>query len=176
MSLELILVHPLMLIAHLPSGYILATLARRRVGPKPLMMAAALIGAIAPDLDMLYFHLVDGGKTHHHTFISHWPLFWLASGAVSLALGRWLAPRYLPALGMFFAAAMLHMVLDSIAAPIFWLMPFDATPIELVKVPAVYGNWVLSFVLHWTFLLEIAICAWAGWLAFGGGCTSAKTV
>jgi inner membrane protein len=165
-----------MLIAHLPSGYILATFARWRVGAKPLMTAAALAGAMAPDLDMLYFYFIDAGKTHHHAFISHWPLFWLASGFVSLALRRRLAPRYLPAIDMFFAGAMLHMVLDSIAAPIFWFMPFDDTPIELVKVPATYGNWVLSFVLHWTFLLELAICAWAGWLALGNWRTSAETV
>jgi inner membrane protein len=169
-------IQALMLIAHLPSGYILATLARRRVGEQPLMMAAALAGAMAPDLDMLYFYLIDAGKTHHHAFISHWPLFWLASGLVSLALGKWLVPRYLPAVGMFFAGVMLHMVLDSIAAPIFWLLPFDATPVELVKVPASYGNWVLSFALHWTFLLELAICAWAGWLALGDRRTFAEAV
>ena len=165
-----------MLIAHLPSGYILATLARQRAGAKPLTTTAALTGAMAPDLDMLYFYLVDAGRTRHHVFVSHWPLFWLAWGLVSLALGKLLAPHYLPAIGMFFAAALLHMVLDSIAAPIFWLMPFDRTPVELVKVPAAYDHWVLSFVLHWTFLLELAICLWACCLALGNRRLPAATV
>ncbi len=49
-------------------------------------MAAALIDALIPDLDMLYFHFVDFGSTHHHMFVTHWPLAWLAIGLPVIAL------------------------------------------------------------------------------------------
>jgi inner membrane protein len=128
-------------------------------------MAAAQAGSVFPDLDMLYFHLVDERRTHHHLYITHWPLFWLACGVVILPALRWLRPSYLFPAAAFFVAVMLHMVLDSVAAPLHWLMPFDGTAIELVTVPAVYSNWIWSFVLHWTFGLEIAICLAALWIA-----------
>ena len=125
----------------------------------------ATVGSVIPDLDMLYFHLVDGGHTHHHAYVTHWPLFWLAAAAFSLAIGRLLASTHLASIAVFFAAAMLHMVLDTVASPIMWLAPFDSHASELVTVPATYGNWVVSFVLHWTFALELLICALALWLA-----------
>jgi len=154
-----------MLIAHLPSGYILGRLARRRWREMSGIVIAAMIGSVMPDIDMLYFHFVDGGRTHHHAYFTHWPLFWAAGGIVSLSVGRLLGWPHLPSIGVFFAGAMLHMVLDTVASPIMWLMPFDRRAFELVTVPAAYGNWVASFVLHWTFAFELLICAWALWLA-----------
>ncbi|WP_421917442.1 zinc dependent phospholipase C family protein [Mesorhizobium sp.] len=155
-----------MLIAHLPSGYILGAFAQDGRQPGSAIMAAALVGSVAPDFDMFYFHFVDGGRTHHHDYITHWPLFWAASGLIALALARWCAPRQLAVVATFFVAAMLHMVLDTVASPIMWLMPFDRHSFEWVRVPAVYRNWVFSFVLHWTFVLELLICGGALVLAF----------
>lgn len=156
-----------MLIAHLPSGYILGRFAQKRRRATPGIMTAALIGSVIPDVDMLYFHFVDGGRTHHHDYITHWPLFWLASGMVSLSVVSLFGRPHLAAVAVFFTGAMLHMVLDTVASPILWLMPFARHRFELVTVPASYGSWVLSFILHWTFVIEILICAWALWLAPG---------
>lgn len=153
------------LIAHLPSGYILGSLARGRGREGLGAMVAAMVGSVVPDIDMLYFHCVDGGRTHHHDYITHWPLFWFAIGLTSLVAGRLLGWSNLPAIGLFFAGAMLHMLLDTVASPIMWLMPFDRQAFELVTVPAAYRSWVLSFMLHWTFGFEILICAFALWLA-----------
>jgi inner membrane protein len=50
------------------------------------------------------------------------------------------------------------MLLDTIAAPILWLMPFYGRRFELVEIPAAYSNWIWSFAFHWTFVLEITIC------------------
>ncbi len=145
-----------MLIAHLPAGYIIATAASRRA-TSPAIMAAALIGSVAPDFDMIYFY-ASGGRVHHHAYVTHWPLFWLVSALLILPLLKWLRPAWLAAGFVFFAAAMLHMVMDTIAAPLLWLAPFSVREFEMVRVPATHGNWILSFMLHWTFLLEIAIC------------------
>lgn len=155
-----------MLIAHLPAGYILGTFARNRWPGRSGIMAASMLGSVVPDLDMVYFHFVDGGRTHHHAYITHWPLFWAGVGLVALSVAKWRDPRYLAPVGAFFAAAMIHMILDSVASPIMWLMPFDRRALELVTVPAMYRNWVMSFMLHWTFALELLICAWALALGF----------
>ena len=156
-----------MLIAHLPSGYLLGAVSQRLAKTKTrTLMAAALFGSVAPDFDMLYFYLFDGRRTHHHTYFTHWPLFWLAIFAVLLLASRRSPKVQVPVAAAFSAGTMLHMVLDSIAAPMHWLMPFDDHMIELVTIPAAYANWIWSFVLHWTFVLEIAICL-SALLVFG---------
>ncbi|EJC79909.1 hypothetical protein Rleg4DRAFT_1515 [Rhizobium leguminosarum bv. trifolii WSM2297] len=154
-----------MLIAHLPAGYLLARVARQRFAAPG--MAAALIGSVLPDFDMVYF-CMTGGKVHHHDYISHWPLFWLALAGAVLPAIRPLAPRWFPTAVVFFAAVMLHMVMDTVAAPVLWLAPFDWTKIELATVPATHSNWVVSFMLHWTFGLELLICAAAVFVAVRG--------
>lgn len=146
-----------MLIAHLPAGYILGSAARQR-SAAPRFRIATLIGSVLPDFDMVYFFLT-GGKIHHHDYITHWPLFWLAIAAVVLPAIARLVPTWLLTAAVFFAAVMLHVIMDTVAAPILWLAPFDWSRFELTTVPATYSNWVLSFMLHWTFGLKLAICA-----------------
>jgi inner membrane protein len=148
-----------MLIAHVPAGYLLGAAAQRMAGANGRsIMLAALLGSMTPDFDMLYFHLIDGRQTHHHHYFTHWPVFWLtlalALTFVSVLLRR---PRLIVVLA-FSAGTLLHMVLDTIAAPILRLMPFDNRSVEMVEIPAVYTNWIWSFVFHWTFALEITIC------------------
>ena len=141
-----------MLTAHLPSGYILAQWTRRKV---PHMMPAALIGAMLPDLDMLWFHLVDQASIHHHRYWPHIPLIWLGIAAVTLPILRQFG---LLSTGLvFFAAIFLHLLLDTIAGGILWLYPVDDTLFALTVVPADYSHWIISFMLHWTFLLEVAV-------------------
>lgn len=146
-----------MLIAHLPSGYLLGAFAQRR-GRSNVLMAAALLGSVAPDFDLLYFHLVDGRQTNHRDFFTHWPLVWLACG-LAFAIGALAFRRKsLPLVLVFCAGVMLHMAMDTVAAPIHWLAPFSQVATELVKIPKIHPNWIVSFVFHWTFLNEIAIC------------------
>ena len=151
-----------MLIAHLPSGYLLAKSLPKNLLPGKIssnqMMVAALIGAMLPDIDMIYFLFIDMGKHSHHTYFTHWPLFWIAINAPTIVLLHFIGmAKWRNIAAVFFAGLMLHMVLDSVAAPIFWLRPFGLGEIELVNIPANYNNWILSFVFHWTIFLELAI-------------------
>ncbi len=164
-----------MLSAHCPSGYLLGSLLEKKKNAATAtdiptatdtkastawVLPAVLIGAMAPDLDMLYFHFVSFGQTHHHMFISHWPLAWLALGVPTLLLVQLKGGRRLRNAAIaFFAGVGLHLLLDSVAAPIFWLMPFAPGRVELVTVPASYSHWILSYLLHWTFLIELSIWA-----------------
>ena len=142
-----------MIIAHLPSGYLLARGAGYRRG---LMLGAALLGAVLPDFDMLYFHFVDH-SVHHHRFWPHIPAVWLVIALVVLPLAAKLRPGWFPPLAMLLAGVFLHLLLDTWAGSIMWLWPVSDQFFQLVTVPATQSNWVLSFVLHWTFLAEVAI-------------------
>ena len=148
-----------MLTAHLPSGYVLAKVIGRT---GPWVMGAALLGAVAPDFDMLWFYFVDQGQTHHHRFWPHIPAIWLAIAIIIWPMARHLPARRLPArqyqaVAIFLAAVALHLLLDSLAGGIMWLWPINDRLLHLVTVPPRYGHWVLNFILHWTFLAEISI-------------------
>ena len=54
-----------------------------------------------------------------------------------------------------------HMLLDTVVGDIWWFAPFVDKPFALFSVASVYKPWWLNFILHWTILLEIAICLWA---------------
>jgi len=91
---------------------------------------------------------------------AHLPFFWLCVATVALPL---LASRgYLRAGLVFFAAILMHLILDTIGGGIAWAAPFDMRLIEWVTVPATQSHWILSFLLHWTFALEMVIWAIAG--------------
>ena len=141
-----------MLTAHLPSGYLLA-----RAVPKGItaLMPVALVGAVFPDIDMIWFHLVDHRAFHHHFYWVHIPAFWAAVAVVVLPLAAW-AGRLATA-AVFFAAILIHLVLDSIGGGILWGAPVSDHLFTLVEVPAVRSHWVWSFIFHWTFLAELLI-------------------
>lgn len=151
-----------MFIAHAPSGYLLGALAQRlkysSLAPRTLMFAC-LAGATAPDLDLLYFYLIDGRQTHHHQYFSHWPLLWIGLAALNAA---WLSVRrrsvWAQAGLVFAVGGLLHMLLDSFVGDIWWLAPFHDQAFALFSVPARYDPWWLSFVLHWSFAVELVIC------------------
>ena len=148
-----------MFIAHLPAGYLFGKAATRLSGLKTKQLVVwTAIGGILPDADLLYFYLVDNQSTHHRYYPSHWPITWLILFVISLLLFR-LRPRIALAFAGLSIGSLVHMVLDSVAAPVLWLAPFSNLKIELVQIPAIYENYIWSFVLHWTFAIEIAICS-----------------
>ncbi len=144
-----------MLTAHLPSGCILARTVRR---PEPYLLPAALIGSVLPDFDMLWFLIVDHGATHHHRYWPHIPLIWAGVAAITL-LALW-QNRYAFTAVVAFAAMFLHLAFDTIAGGTLWTNPWGDSFYSLVTIPATDDSWILSFVLHWTVLLEVAV-----WLA-----------
>ena len=157
-----------MITAHAPSGYIFARqlIARwRYMQGLPISVRAAIliavIGALAPDFDMLYFYLVDAGRTHHHRYFTHWPIIWLSlTGLSALAFRFSRSVRAFSAL-LFCSGAFLHLILDTLVGDIWWLAPFQDKPYALFTVPARFSPWWLNFFLHWSFVAELLIWAWA---------------
>ena len=144
-----------MLIAHAPAGYILGRVANVQRN----VMLAVLLASVLPDFDMLWFHLVDGGAVHHHRYWTHAPGFWAMIAAVTLSfLAVRKSQRLWPA-ALCFIAILLHLVMDTFVGDIMWLWPFSTEFYHFTTVPVTHSNWVLSFVLHWSFLVELLICA-----------------
>ena len=150
-----------MLIGHLPAGYLASTVALDRLGFAPSvrrrLLAAGLIASVAPDLDLLYFYGVDR-SLHHHAFPTHWPITWLAvavlGGFAAVVTGR----RAWAWMGVFVGVGgLLHLVLDSIAGEVRWFAPASDWSLTLVTVPSRFDSWILSFVTHWTFAVEVAL-------------------
>lgn len=158
-----------MFVGHLPAGYLLTQALARSLPPRwraavgsAPVMAVGLIASILPDLDLLYFYLIDARRHLHHGYRTHIPLFWVVAFALTGSLA-WLArSRKIAVLGaLVFCNVQLHLVLDTIAGKIRWLYPLRANDFVLFEIPAVHRWWVLYFLLHRTFLLELLVVAGA---------------
>jgi inner membrane protein len=154
-----------MFIGHLPGGYLL-THALLRAVPRPLqatlgfarLMMTGLVASVAPDFDLLHFYLVDARQHLHHGYLNHIPLFWALAAAIALLLAAIFRHRQLAMLAVIvFCNVQLHLLLDTIAGKIRWLYPISPDDFVLAEVPAVHRWWVLNFLLHWTFLLEVLV-------------------
>ena len=143
-----------MLIAHAPAGYILG----RTANVKRNVMLAVLLASLLPDFDMLWFHLVDGGSVHHHRYWTHAPGFWVIIAAVTLPFIAVRKPHWQWPAILCFIAILLHLLMDTFVGDIMWLWPFSTDFFRIATVPATYSHWVLSFMLHWSFLVELLIC------------------
>jgi len=142
-----------MITAHLPSGYVLSRF-RGWSGP---VMAAAVLGAVWPDIDLLFFYLVDNRAFHHHRYWVHAPAFALVVSLALIAAVRLLAPQMLHVSIAFATGWGLHILLDAPVGSLMWLWPFDDTLYAPFTVPATQTHWILSFVFHWSFVFELMI-------------------
>lgn len=114
-----------MFVAHLPAGYLAGRIVscERRSGR---WWCAALVGSVFPDLDMLYFYLIDGQQSLHHHYWTHLPFVWLCLTPI-LALH--------PVSRIFVLNVFGHLVLDTVAGGILWLWPWHPASFVLFQVP-----------------------------------------
>jgi len=150
-----------MFIGHLPAGYVLTKYLQKYFKTSNFLLIG-LFGSIVPDIDILYFYLIDHRQNLHHGYWIHIPFYWLIIAAITLAV-LWLLKknRALIAAVIFFSNIFLHLFLDTIVGKIEWLFPFTNKAYYMFDVPAVRSFWVCNFVFHWTFLLEIGAVIWA---------------
>lgn len=146
-----------MFIAHLPSAYLVFKAVVPRLSPPAF--AAGMVASILPDIDMLWFYTYGNRAVVHHEYITHRPIIWL--GFVLLGLVVLRRRAWGTATIAFGAGGLIHVALDTIAGRINWLWPFGEAGGPLVVVHANHSHWVLSFANHWTFKVELAICALA---------------
>jgi hypothetical protein len=158
-----------MFIGHLPAGYITSKLLYPRFISQNVMsnhfLLAGALGAIAPDLDMVYFYLVDHRQHHHHTYMPHYPIIWVTMLFLSIISFRIPRNPYNSSLAViFFLNGVIHMLLDSIVGDIWWFAPLAGKQFAFFTVPALYKPWWLNFIFHWSFGLELVVVIWAVYL------------
>jgi len=141
-----------MFVAHAPAGYLLTRTLRLRA---PLWIG--LLGSVFPDLDMLYFYLLDDCQHLHHSYWTHIPAFWVTVWLAGLVLTRGRARQFRPWVHLFVASVLLHLALDTVCGGIRWLAPVNGHSFRLFTVESRHGWWVANFLLHWTALFELAI-------------------
>jgi hypothetical protein len=157
-------------VGHLPAGYLVtqAILARTHAQAtlrRPLLRLG-LAASVLPDLDLLWFYLIDARRHVHHAYLPHLPGFWLlalSALAAILALRRTSRAAWL-GLAVLGANVLGHLLLDTIAGGIRWLWPITDAEFVLATVEPRYRPWYLNFLLHWTFALELALVGAAAWV------------
>ena len=145
-----------MFIGHFPAAYIIAKATRAKTNRGTRI--GFLVGSVLPDIDILWFYLVDARQHHHHNYITHKPALWFVVFLVGFLLRSHKLGRVAIAVGL---GGLLHMGLDSIVGQVTWAWPISAFAQPLVTVPATQSWWVMSFVLHWTFAVEIVLILFA---------------
>ncbi|HCC83227.1 TPA: metal-dependent hydrolase [Candidatus Uhrbacteria bacterium] len=155
-----------MFIAHLPAGYLLTTWLQKKFNSTKFLWLG-LLASVFPDVDLIYFYLIDHRQTLHHHYFTHLPLVWLALWLlIALPCIIFKKRTALAITTIIFANIILHFVLDSFVGGIAWLYPFSDYNLFLATVPATHNFWVWSFIFHWTFLVELTIVVWAIMLLF----------
>lgn len=149
-----------MYFAHLPAGYITSKLFVKKFEKSKVraktFISWGMFGAIAPDLDFIYY-FVDHGKHHHHQYFTHFPLVWLV--LLLLSLLAWLLDFHrgqATALAFIFTFnGFIHTLLDTIAGYVLIFAPFADMnkPVTLAH----YFPWDEGF-------LELFVILWALYL------------
>jgi hypothetical protein len=156
-----------MIIGHIPAGYIFSKLAYGRfsnsIGSYRTFLWWGILGAITPDLDLLWFYFADHGHIHHHEYFTHYPITWLALIILSSAFCSWKPKRRTSGCYMlaFSISGLFHLILDTIGGDIWWLAPLVDHPYSLATIVPRFRTWQLNFVFHWSFILELTLAAWA---------------
>lgn len=143
-----------MFIGHLPGAYLIFRATAPNLGR--LAFTAAMIGAVAPDIDILWFYFFDDRGHHHHSYLTHRPIIWLGFLIAGLLIRRWLQQSG-TFVAFFGVGGLVHLLLDSITGEVTWLWPLSDATYPLVVVQATHSHWILSFLNHWTFKIEIVI-------------------
>lgn len=151
-----------MIFAHLPAGFITTKILEKQLHitdqkERKYFYIIGLIFSIIPDFDVLYFYMFNS-SIHHHKFFPHLPVFWLlffSAAAIFVYFIKKPIWTYLFIVAM--VNIIVHLILDSITAPLWWFYPLSDTAVMLIEVPARYSHWFISMILHWSFLLELLI-------------------
>jgi hypothetical protein len=145
-----------MTFGHLSAGYITSKLLFKEFEHKSVYYKAfmfwGMLGAIAPDIDMLYYFTNKHTFLTHHQYYTHFPIFWLALLLISLF---WLQLHHHrnqnPAAAFIFTFnGFIHTILDTVTGEIWWLAPFVNKPFSFVTDRSEF-----TYFTDWTFGIEL---------------------
>jgi len=154
-----------MFVAHIFGGYLSArqclksfAKAESDLSPVKYYVIFGLLCSILPDIDLLYFYFLDHRQHPHHSYWTHMPIFWIGASVILYMFERLvMKKKQAPLSILLLTGAFLHLILDSVAGGIYWLFPWSETYFRLFTITPRFDWWVLNYIIHWTFLLEILI-------------------
>ena len=118
-----------MIIAHTFAGYIISDKLLKIVNHGSLssniFILSGMLGAIAPDIDLIYFYPIDNKQHHHHSYFTHLPISWLILLAISIICSKLKPSNFSLLFFIFTLNGLLHLLLDSMSGQIKWLLPFN---------------------------------------------------
>ncbi len=153
-----------MVLAHLPAGYILSSFIRTK-HPVGRLFGLGLLGSVFPDFDLLYFYLLDHQQTFHRQYVTHLPFFWASITCLAIAFCLTdFGQKYRLAFLLFLSNVWLHLMLDSLIAPVYWLYPFSTEGLQLLSLNMErrYDYWLWNYLLNPIMFWEGSICVAAG--------------
>lgn len=102
-----------------------------------------MIGAVFPDIDLLYFYLFDNRSVHHHKYFLHWFSFWIPIFLISYFNSKF--SKYTSGLALavvsFSSAALLHVSLDTFVGDVWIFAPLIDKPYVFFEVTPRYEPW-----------------------------------
>jgi inner membrane protein len=114
--------------------------------------------SVLPDFDLLYFYTIDNRQHLHHSYWTHIPIFWVIVAGTIYGVGRWIVNKRVGvSCVILLVNTLLHLVLDTIAGGIYWFYPLSDMYVQWLHITPRYSWWVLNYIFHWTFFLEICI-------------------
>ena len=152
-----------MILAHAPAGYLVSKILlaqfRLEYSSSKQLMILGILGSVFPDLDMLYFYLIDSRQHGHHSYWTHIPYYWALLLCIGYSIAAIFRSRILvAATTIFVGCALLHLLLDTFAGGgIKWLHPFSNQYTNIFSIPSRYSHWVWNYVFHWTAIVELAL-------------------
>lgn len=152
-----------MFLAHMPAGFLASRFLLSQFKLKPSkskwLLTLGLLGSVFPDLDMLYFYLIDDRQHNHHSYWTHIPFYWFCLLSIFYFIAAILKSRFIIAAAtLFIGCVLLHLLLDTFAGGgIKWLYPLNSSYFNIFTVPPRHGYWLWNYFLHWTALVELLI-------------------
>lgn len=154
-----------MFVAHLFAGYLWTRQHINRVRDKlrhvenlKYYIWFGIFCSVLPDFDLLYFYTFDHRQHVHHSYWTHIPLFWLLFCAGLFIIGKGLFQRRAAVICLILLCnTWLHLLLDTVAGGIYWFYPWSEANIRFLDISPRFHWWVLNYIIHWTFLLEVMI-------------------
>ncbi|MEM7466193.1 MAG: metal-dependent hydrolase, partial [Pseudomonadota bacterium] len=99
----------------------------------------------------------DNRAHPHHSYWTHIPIYWVTIHAAFSVIFCTLFRPLINLAHIFFVAIYVHLALDTLVGGILWLYPASSKYIHFFDVPSIFNWWVMNFILHWTFLIELAL-------------------
>jgi hypothetical protein len=148
--------------AHLPAGYIVGQLLsdkfEQRIKSYPLYWFWGLLGSVTPDFDYLYLYLFDTRTYDHHYYPTHFPIFWamLLFGSLLWLYSKPKSQNPVFAF-MFTLNGFIHMILDSVPNPMYWLAPFSYRGFGVNLLLKKIAPWIVYDYPFWSYSIEALI-------------------